>query len=149
LVPLPQPTFANLDNQHAQQPPQDVRDEIRHAPIQFNETVENVIRYAPIKLHDNVDNEIINPDTAVNLIISDIINHHIQREQENYSNRRQREDNMENRCSICLTNKINCALIRCGHACCCNECGTMLLEGRQTCPICRADVESILKIFIS
>jgi len=123
-VVLPQPV---LDNKHLQQPPPDLNNEIR---------------YAPVRLQENVANDIIRLDNVV-------VENSIQREQLNNTNQRQQKDDANRLCSICMENQINCAFIQCGHACCCNECGAIILKRRQRCPICRADVEGILKIYVS
>ena len=49
----------------------------------------------------------------------------------------------EERCKICLDQKINCVLTPCGHACCCLECG----PGLTKCPICRKSLETIIRFY--
>lgn len=50
-------------------------------------------------------------------------------------------------CVVCFTN-VNrrelCALVPCGHACVCNQCGGAL----SACPLCRSRVERVMRIFV-
>jgi len=51
-------------------------------------------------------------------------------------------------CVICLTTQKDTALLPCGHFCVCNECGIQirLSPGRNRCPLCRAQVNDIMRI---
>lgn len=49
----------------------------------------------------------------------------------------------EQRCKICLDKEINCVFTPCGHACCCLDCG----PGLNKCPICRKNLEKIIKFY--
>jgi len=51
----------------------------------------------------------------------------------------------ENECVSCLVAKKNIACVPCGHLCWCAGCAT--LSQQQLCPICRADVKSVLTIY--
>ena len=46
-------------------------------------------------------------------------------------------------CSICLDKSINCALMPCGHACCCLNCASTL----EICPLCRLIIDRAQKIY--
>eukprot|EP00164_Ancoracysta_twista_P005552 GFYU01007615.1.p1 GENE.GFYU01007615.1~~GFYU01007615.1.p1 ORF type:complete len:257 (-),score=24.64 GFYU01007615.1:34-804(-) len=48
-------------------------------------------------------------------------------------------------CKICMAEKINCAMVPCGHQSTCYECGTQV----NKCPICRNAVKSLLKTYIA
>ena len=50
-------------------------------------------------------------------------------------------------CSICLEKRANTALVPCGHASFCMECAINIQN--KSCPICRAGVQQVLKIFFS
>ncbi|CAF2392889.1 unnamed protein product [Rotaria sp. Silwood2] len=56
-------------------------------------------------------------------------------------------------CTICLTAIADTVLYRCGHLCVCYMCGLNLRETRSTvgikCPICRAPVDDILRVYRS
>lgn len=55
-----------------------------------------------------------------------------------------------NECVICLTETANTAVLPCNHLCLCQECGAKLSEDpapdRRRCPICRTEIESLLRI---
>jgi len=46
-------------------------------------------------------------------------------------------------CVVCLDAAQRVAFIPCGHICCCEECSAPL----DTCPVCRASIQSKLRIF--
>ncbi len=50
-------------------------------------------------------------------------------------------------CIICWEVPKQVALIPCGHKCVCEMHGQRLLSGREKCPICRAQVSNILKVY--
>ncbi|CAF0722463.1 unnamed protein product [Rotaria sordida] len=56
-------------------------------------------------------------------------------------------------CTICLTAIADTVLYRCGHLCVCYMCGLNLRQTRSTtvvkCPICRAPVDDILRVYRS
>lgn len=56
-------------------------------------------------------------------------------------------------CTVCLSAIADTVLYRCGHLCVCYMCGLNLRETRSAngikCPICRAPVEDILRIYKS
>jgi protein neuralized len=56
-------------------------------------------------------------------------------------------------CTICLNAIADTVLYRCGHLCVCYLCGLNLRETTSTtgirCPICRAPVDDILRIYRS
>ena len=54
-----------------------------------------------------------------------------------------RNNNPDNDCTICMEKPINSVIIPCGHLCCCYKCGKEL----ASCPICRANIEKIVKTF--
>jgi hypothetical protein len=56
-------------------------------------------------------------------------------------------------CTICLTAIADTVLYRCGHLCVCYICGLNLRENSSVtsvkCPICRAPVDDILRVYRS
>ena len=50
-------------------------------------------------------------------------------------------------CSVCYSREVSHALVPCGHCYCENDSSRALTRNR--CPMCRAPVESILRVFIS
>ena len=48
-------------------------------------------------------------------------------------------------CVVCMSNRATQALIPCGHLCFCGTCATQ--HAPSKCPLCRADVESVVHIF--
>lgn len=55
-----------------------------------------------------------------------------------------------NECVICLTEPCDTAVLPCNHMCLCQDCGAKLSadpsQDRRRCPICRTDLESLLRI---
>eukprot|EP00419_Tripos_fusus_P037832 CAMPEP_0172786758 /NCGR_PEP_ID=MMETSP1074-20121228/206107_1 /TAXON_ID=2916 /ORGANISM="Ceratium fusus, Strain PA161109" /LENGTH=367 /DNA_ID=CAMNT_0013623773 /DNA_START=162 /DNA_END=1266 /DNA_ORIENTATION=- len=58
------------------------------------------------------------------------------------------EDGEDQQCVVCLTAEKTHAFVPCGHRCVCGSCGIELLKGARPCPICRAQAQSILQIFV-
>lgn len=56
-------------------------------------------------------------------------------------------------CTICLTAAADTVLYRCGHLCVCYTCGLHLQQARRVeivkCPVCRAPVDDILRVYRS
>jgi hypothetical protein len=52
-------------------------------------------------------------------------------------------------CVVCLCEPATHAMIPCGHRCVCEDCSEGLLRSRGACPICRACVDQIVKIYLS
>jgi hypothetical protein len=50
------------------------------------------------------------------------------------------------RCSICYDAKVDTVIVPCGHLCVCFECSKHL-EPPARCPICRIEIEKIIKAF--
>lgn len=54
---------------------------------------------------------------------------------------------VSNICAICLDQPADFLAVPCGHQCACEECFKAVQETTQKCPICRAKVESIQRVF--
>lgn len=50
-------------------------------------------------------------------------------------------------CAICMDGPKDTLLAPCGHVCCCNGCAKRLHTRADKCPVCRATIESIFKVF--
>lgn len=50
-------------------------------------------------------------------------------------------------CQICLNNRIDCIFYTCGHMYCCNICALRLGENSNCCPVCRAEVQQVVKVY--
>ena len=49
-------------------------------------------------------------------------------------------EELDNKCSVCFTNKSNIVFIPCGHLCMCNICNNRYIQHNMSfCPICRSD----------
>lgn len=53
----------------------------------------------------------------------------------------------DDECKICMERSTTTVFYKCGHSCTCEECG-MKLKGKQ-CPLCRAEVVDVIKLFRS
>ena len=49
----------------------------------------------------------------------------------------------EQTCKVCLNNTSNCLFLPCRHICCCIVCA----EALRSCPICRRNIEKIIKVY--
>lgn len=55
----------------------------------------------------------------------------------------------ETKCSICLDGPKNGLFFPCGHLCACMQCGDTLQATTNKCPICRATISKVVRVFIS
>jgi len=58
------------------------------------------------------------------------------------------EEGEDQLCVVCLTAGKTHAFVPCGHRCVCRSCGSELLREARPCPVCRAQTQSILQIFV-
>lgn len=54
------------------------------------------------------------------------------------------DDNPDAECLICLAEKKDTLIMPCCHFCVCEVCGKALVEAKQTCPICRGNISSLI-----
>ena len=53
---------------------------------------------------------------------------------------KEKEDELDKKCSVCLTNKSNIIFIPCGHLCMCNDCDSKFSRFNISfCPMCRSN----------
>ena len=60
-------------------------------------------------------------------------------------------DSNHNVCVICHENVSSMAVIPCGHVCLCNQCSDLCTNsenGQQSCPLCRGNMQSVLRIYL-
>jgi hypothetical protein len=72
----------------------------------------------------------------------------------NKSNKRAVVEDLENQgldndCAICMDTPRNSVLRPCNHMITCYNCSTLLLNRQDNCPICRDQIEDVIKIFMS
>ena len=60
-----------------------------------------------------------------------------------FTNDKKEEDDINTKCCICIDSNKTHAFVPCGHQCVCGNCAI----GLQLCPICRVNIENILKIY--
>jgi len=52
----------------------------------------------------------------------------------------ERIEELDNKCSVCFTNKSNIIFIPCGHLCMCNDCNNRYTQYNMSfCPMCRSN----------
>ena len=56
---------------------------------------------------------------------------------------------LDGECCICKDGPATCALVPCGHWCVCDACGGSWRDWCVTCPLCRRQVDGVMKIFRS
>ena len=54
------------------------------------------------------------------------------------------DDNPEAECLICLSDPKDTLIMPCCHFCVCEHCGKELVKAKQTCPICRGNISSLI-----
>ncbi|CAM1154574.1 Uncharacterised protein r2_g4319 [Pycnogonum litorale] len=61
------------------------------------------------------------------------------------------QDNARNECAVCYDNPIDSVLYTCGHMCMCHNCAAQqwLGEGAGHCPICRAVIHNVIRVYKS
>jgi len=50
-------------------------------------------------------------------------------------------------CGLCCERPMDAVMYRCGHQCACMQCAYFLLHNKAPCPICRAPVEDVIRVF--
>lgn len=70
---------------------------------------------------------------------------------ENTPSRQQRasSQNRDTECSICLSERANAVIYRCGHVCTCMSCARTLMIQSDNCPICRQPITDVIQVFFS
>ena len=56
---------------------------------------------------------------------------------------------VEQECIICMDEERDCLLAPCHHLATCQSCGHLLLQRKDACPICRKNINTIIKFFRS
>jgi hypothetical protein len=57
---------------------------------------------------------------------------------------------VKGQCCACLTEQANYLMIPCNHLCVCEQCMRMIDErGQRQCPICRSELESVLRVHLT
>lgn len=54
---------------------------------------------------------------------------------------------VDSECVICMNDKVNCVLYRCGHMCLCIKCARETMDVNGICPICRQIIMDVIKIY--
>ena len=52
-------------------------------------------------------------------------------------------------CIACTTKRVDTLLYKCGHCCLCFQCAKRLQITEKPCPICRADINDVVKVYSS
>ncbi|KAK6062288.1 zinc finger, C3HC4 type [Cooperia oncophora] len=50
-------------------------------------------------------------------------------------------------CTVCMSASVNSALYKCGHSCMCYDCAVQTYRSSGLCPLCRASILDVIKIF--
>ena len=57
--------------------------------------------------------------------------------------------NEKSMCITCCSDHISSAFLPCGHACMCYKCSQEWISCQNVCPICRTQVQSIIRLYIA
>ena len=63
--------------------------------------------------------------------------------------RAEQADRLDINCIICLDSPREVLINPCGHVCLCHDCSRNIVYDGNKCPICRLNIESVQKAFIS
>ena len=50
-------------------------------------------------------------------------------------------------CSVCFDRPADAVLYRCGHQCACLQCAYYMRHERLGCPLCRAPIEDVVRVY--
>jgi len=53
-----------------------------------------------------------------------------------------------NECVVCMESEKSHILVPCGHQCVCEVCAVNLVSTKQACPVCRAPVLQVIKVYL-
>lgn len=51
-------------------------------------------------------------------------------------------------CVVCLESDVDAMLYSCGHMCTCAMCGRHLIASGQSCPVCRAPIRDVVRVYM-
>lgn len=67
----------------------------------------------------------------------------------NQTERKNSSTGVNNECCVCYEKSVDAAIYKCGHTCMCYECAQKLWHTNGCCPICRAKIQDIIRIYKS
>jgi len=76
---------------------------------------------------------------------SDTMDGSLQEKPLNSSNTHNDDD--DDSCSVCFEQKKDTVFYKCGHLACCNQCATLMRDKKADCPICRAPILDVTKVY--
>jgi hypothetical protein len=53
------------------------------------------------------------------------------------------------KCSICMEKLVNTILLPCSHICLCQSCAGQVEDSDNSCPLCRAEIDTVSKVYIA
>lgn len=65
-----------------------------------------------------------------------------------YAGKRRYEPAQSGTCIVCLEASVDAVLYGCGHMCSCALCGRHLIAAGQGCPVCRAPIKDVVRVFM-
>lgn len=57
------------------------------------------------------------------------------------------ENSSKNVCVVCQHEDVSMVIVPCGHACLCGECSLSVIHNNKQCPLCRAAIREIIRIY--
>lgn len=90
--------------------------------------------------------QVVNGDDDDIEVISDAIQKLLLEPPEEEVSVEEKKDEKE-LCVICMSNAADYLVLPCGHQCGCESCLTVLKNNKADCPICRAKISNLVKVF--
>ncbi len=69
------------------------------------------------------------------------------KEEKKVPEKKEKEEHNGEQCVVCMDAAYDAAFMRCGHMCCCKACADRMLREKKPCPICRAQIEAVVRIY--
>jgi hypothetical protein len=88
-----------------------------------------------------------------NLSAEDVVDELIKEQEPSLPRRPSTSDDGSKECSVCMSERSDSVIVPCGHVCLCLSCGEAVKAtddaSKRTCPICRTQISSVVKLYFA